>query len=70
MKYLIDTNICIYWLNGDLAIEKKALKVGLKNIAISFITISELLLTRTTDQENATKNLKIKWAGFFSVFVF
>ena len=42
MKYLLDTNICIYWLNGDLAVEGKALQAGIKNCAISFITLSEL----------------------------
>lgn len=42
MKFLLDTNICVYWLNGDLMIEQKALEINLKNIAISFITLSEL----------------------------
>jgi len=42
MKYLLDTNICVYWLNGDLTIEQRALESGLKNIVISFITLSEL----------------------------
>jgi tRNA(fMet)-specific endonuclease VapC len=42
MKYLLDTNICIYWLNGNKTIEKKAMQEGLNQIAISFISISEL----------------------------
>lgn len=42
MKYLLDTDTCIYWLKGNEDIEKKALKVGLARIFISFITLSEL----------------------------
>ncbi len=42
MKYLLDTNICIYWLKGDENIERKALEVGLNNLFISFINLSEL----------------------------
>jgi len=42
MKYILDTNICVYWLKGYKNIEKKALGVGLEIISISFITLSEL----------------------------
>jgi tRNA(fMet)-specific endonuclease VapC len=42
MKYLLDTNICVYWLNGDKAIEKKAIQRGLNHIGVSFISLSEL----------------------------
>ncbi|MCZ7401509.1 MAG: type II toxin-antitoxin system VapC family toxin [Candidatus Methanoperedens sp.] len=42
MIYLLDTNICIYWLKGYENIESKAIEVGLDSISISFITLSEL----------------------------
>ncbi len=42
MIYLLDTNICIYWLKGDKSIEGKALEVGLESLSISFMTLSEL----------------------------
>ena len=42
MIYLLDTNICVYWLKGNERIENKALSVGLDNLAISFINLSEL----------------------------
>ena len=42
MKYLLDTDTCIYWMNGNKAIEKKVMEVGVDHIAISFITLSEL----------------------------
>jgi len=42
MTYILDTNICIYWLKGDRNIETKALEVGLETLSISFITLCEL----------------------------
>ena len=42
MKYLLDTNICVYWLKGNEQIEQKVLSVGIDNISISFINVSEL----------------------------
>ncbi len=42
MNYLLDTNICVYWMKGDRSIEQRALEIGLETISVSFITISEL----------------------------
>ena len=42
MNWLLDTDICIYWLKGDQKIEKRIMQVGLDNLQVSFITISEL----------------------------
>jgi len=42
MNYLLDTNICVYWLKGDESIEKRSCAIGLEAISVSFITISEL----------------------------
>ena len=42
MKYLLDTNICGYWLKGNEHIEQKVLSGGIDNIFVSFITVSEL----------------------------
>jgi tRNA(fMet)-specific endonuclease VapC len=42
MKYLLDTNICVYWLKGNEQIELKILSVGMDNVALSFINVSEL----------------------------
>ncbi len=65
MKYLLDTNICVYWLNGDKAIEKKAIQVGLKHIAVSFVSLSELYYGAYKSQKvnqnlSAIKGLKIQ----------
>lgn len=42
MNYLLDTNICVYWLKGDESIEKRSCAIGLEAISVSFLTISEL----------------------------
>ena len=65
MKYLLDTNICVYWLNGNKTIEEKAVQVGLKHVAISFITLSELYYGAYKSQKvqqnlAALKNLESK----------
>lgn len=42
MQYLIDTNICIYYMKGLYDLNKKFEKVGYENCFISEITIAEL----------------------------
>ena len=43
MKFLLDTNICIYIIkNKYLDIVKKMEKVGIENIGVSSITIAEM----------------------------
>ena len=42
MKYLLDTDICIYWLKGRNAVRDKINQVGQGEIAICVITVSEL----------------------------
>lgn len=41
-KYILDTNICIYWLNGNQVIEKRLSEIGLEKICITFVTEGEL----------------------------
>lgn len=40
--YILDTDICIYWLKGNDRIEKKIMQVGLSAIRITVITECEL----------------------------
>ena len=40
--YILDTDICIYWLKGNDSIEKKIVQVGFSNICITVITECEL----------------------------
>jgi len=42
MNYLLDTNICIFYLNGRFDMKNKIDKVGLLNCYISEITVAEL----------------------------
>lgn len=42
-KYLLDTNICIFFLQGKYGIKEKIQQVGRKNCFISEISIAELL---------------------------
>lgn len=43
MRYLLDTNICIYWFKGSMGIDKKAVTIDIGDIYVSAITIAELL---------------------------
>ena len=40
--YLLDTDICIYWLKGSQAVKDHLLNAGTEHIAISVITAAEL----------------------------
>ena len=41
-KYLLDTNICIYFLKGQFGLHRKIEKIGKENCYLSEITIAEL----------------------------
>jgi len=41
-KYLLDTNICIFFLKGKYFLDEKLKKIGLDNCCISEITLAEL----------------------------
>lgn len=41
-KYLLDTNICAYFLNGKYDLSKTIEKIGFDNCAVSEVTIAEL----------------------------
>jgi tRNA(fMet)-specific endonuclease VapC len=42
VEYLLDTDTCVYWLNGDRRVEARLLKVGLERAALSAVTLCEL----------------------------
>lgn len=41
-KYLLDTNICIFFIKGQFELDKKFNSIGINNCFISEITIAEL----------------------------
>jgi len=43
VKYILDTNICVYLFKGKFEIDKKLINVGLENCSISEITLAELV---------------------------
>lgn len=42
MKYLLDTNACIYLLNGNQQLMKKVQEVGAYSLALSYSVLAEL----------------------------
>ncbi|MCP3933696.1 MAG: type II toxin-antitoxin system VapC family toxin [Bacteroidetes bacterium] len=42
-QYLLDTDICIFFLQGKFGIKEKVLEVGIENCYISEITLLELM---------------------------
>jgi len=42
LKYLLDTNICIYLLNGNESLKKRVREIGVFSISISNVTLAEL----------------------------
>jgi tRNA(fMet)-specific endonuclease VapC len=53
-KYLIDTNICIYYIKGQFELKAKFEKAGPENCFISEITLAELMF----GVENSVKKEK------------
>lgn len=58
MDYLLDTNICIYFFKGQLAIKEKIKGIGFEKFAISEITLAELIFGAEKSQ-NIDKNVKV-----------
>lgn len=42
MKYLLDTNICIYLINGNETLKKKVKEIGIFSLSVSNATLAEL----------------------------
>ena len=42
MKFLLDTDMCVYWLRGQSAVREYALMIDPADLAISIITLAEL----------------------------
>ena len=56
-RYLLDTNICIYFLKGQFDLDRKIEKVALSNCYVSEITVAELKFG-AQNSENQEKNGK------------
>ncbi len=60
MKYLLDTNICVYFLNGQFSLKEKIREIGFDNCVVSEITIAELKygIAKSTKKEKNTQTLE------------
>jgi len=58
MKYLLDTNICIYYLKGLYNLKEKIDSVGSENCYISEITVAELKFG-VENSEHKKKNKEV-----------
>jgi tRNA(fMet)-specific endonuclease VapC len=58
MKYLLDSNICIHFFRGEFNIIEKLNAIGLKNCAISEITLAELVYG-AENSDNPGKNFEL-----------
>ncbi|MEO6832307.1 MAG: type II toxin-antitoxin system VapC family toxin [Chitinophagaceae bacterium] len=65
-KYLLDTNICAYFLNGKFNLEAKIEEVGIENCCVSEITIAELKygVAKSVHKEKNRKTLETFQAKF------
>jgi tRNA(fMet)-specific endonuclease VapC len=71
-KYLLDTNICAYFLNGKFDLEVKIDKVGFENCVVSEITIAELKygVEKSTLKEKNRKTLETFQTKFDVIPIF
>ncbi len=42
MKFLLDTDTCVFWLRGHQSVRDRLISVGLDEVGISIITLAEL----------------------------
>ena len=58
-KYLLDTNICIYFLRGREQIAIKINEIGVENCYISEMTVAELLYGVEYSSQNKEANRRL-----------
>jgi tRNA(fMet)-specific endonuclease VapC len=71
-KFLLDTNICAYFLNGKFNLENKIDDVGFENCVVSEIIIAELKygVEKSTHKEKNKKTLEIFQSKFDVIPIF
>lgn len=71
-RYLLDTNICAYFLNGKYNLAKKIEAVGFENCVVSEITIAELKygVEKSTHKEKNRKTLEFFQTKFDVISIF
>jgi tRNA(fMet)-specific endonuclease VapC len=71
-QYLLDTNICAYFLNGKFNLSAKIEAVGIENCFVSEITLAELKygVEKSTHNEKNRKTLEIFQDKFSIIPIF
>lgn len=64
MNYLLDTDHCIYWLNGNAIVRAKVKEAGWEKIAVSAVTVGELFYGAYSSQR-IEENIK-RYKDFLS----
>ena len=59
IKYLLDTNMCVYLLRGKEGIDVKIHEIGVENCFISEMTVAELLYGVEYSSKNEKENRKL-----------
>lgn len=59
-QYLLDTNICIYFLNDRFGIKEKIAEVGIEHCFISEITLAELKFGAENSSSKANNRQRIE----------
>ena len=67
--YLLDTNICIHYLNGQYDLNQKIRKVGFTNCYISELTILELLYGVANSNSSRKDENSLKLRRFETDFI-
>lgn len=67
-KYLLDTNICIYYLKRKFDLDKKVAQVGFDNCYVSEITLAELLFGVENGSEEHKERNQTKYEEFVELF--
>jgi len=57
LKFLLDTNICIYLINGNETLKKKVKEIGVFSLSVSNATLAELYFGAYNSQK-VDANLK------------
>ena len=60
-RYLLDTNICAYFFNGQFNLKEKIREIGFENCVVSKITIAELkyCVAKSTKKEKNQKKRNV-----------
>ncbi len=51
MKFLLDTDMCVYWLRGQSAVRADALMIDPADLAISIIALAHGVVLITNNQQ-------------------